>query len=166
MDLSLLARFRMPFALVPLLLRRMIARRPFRLALLPSQTVDFISKALRLCPGIPQVRTQLLHQVQQSLDQFSSVFLMDPIQMNIFKHGSVIYSLTSKPGSVQSFPRFPLLTGHRCHQQRSKVFPFNPLKNIQIHGSSTITTFILSSYPFYKTFLRSIQKAKPDHVNG
>jgi hypothetical protein len=96
MDLCLLAAFPVPFRFVPFLLRRIIARwhgrfvsLDFWFPLLTLQAIDFIPQALDLCTRIPQVRTQLFDQVKQSLDQLSSIFLMDRIQVKVFKHGGV-----------------------------------------------------------------------------
>jgi len=61
----------------------------WRTPLLTLQAVDFIPQTLDLCPRIPQICTQLFDQVQQSLDQLSSIFLMDRIQVKVFKHGGV-----------------------------------------------------------------------------
>ncbi len=111
MDLSLLAALHMPLAFVPLLLRRMVAGwrlglvpLGLRFPLFPFQTVDFIPIALHLRPGIPQIPTQLLHDVQQPLDQLSSVLLMDRIQVKVFEHGGVSLLAYLQTGKRSFFP--------------------------------------------------------------
>ena len=111
MDLCLLAALHMPFTFVPLLLRRMIAGwrlglvpLDLRFSLFPFQTVDLIPIALRLCSRIPQIPTQLLHHVQQPLDQLSSVLLMDRIQVKVFEHGGVSLLAYLQTGKRSFFP--------------------------------------------------------------
>jgi hypothetical protein len=74
------------------------------LPLLPFQTVDLIPIALRLRLGISQVPTQLLYHVQQPLDQFSSVLLMDRIQVKIFEYGGVNLFVYLQTGKRSFFP--------------------------------------------------------------